>query len=555
LKRETTFNFGYGERDMSIPPNKTTVREWKEHATPVPVDPEMVSLGPVWKQVTPNIPHRRGAKWQVRAAAMRVGREMPRVDREWLRAFKQHCHEMLDLLKIRQICPEWIPDFEEWVKHSNYTQARIAELRKLWERSKNWTAADRAQYSEHVKSFIKLETYMMRKWPRGIMSRSDLIKVWIGPVIKQMERLLYFDPLTQTGCKCFIKHVPEGPQRSAHKTELLYAVGRRFGETDFTSFESLTREIQHVCEFSLFRHMAGENVRVKAMIEEFESMCCGTNRMTYKDATVVVRGHRMSGEMTTSIGNGWTNLMLLTFMGRHVHDYSAACPIIIEGDDGLISETPENVKLYAPENFERLGFKIKIDWYDHMSDACFCGVTYDPEDGINVTDPLEELASFGWSLGNSVFAPEKRHKELLIAKAYSLAYQYPGCPIVHELPKMVFRLLGKELDWNRFMELPYFNNWQRGQLANARDMKLEYLLEAKPTYTTRLLVERKFRVSVSRQLQIEKQIAAMTKIGELDIPVDPAWNLDQTVQESRYKKTFPAGTLWSSIRTYVPRYE
>jgi hypothetical protein len=387
------------------------------------------------------------------------------------------------------------------------------------------------------------------------MSRSDYIKVWIGPVIKKMEKLLYFDPDTQEGCKCFIKHVPEGKARSEHKTNMLYAVGRRYGETDFTSFESLTAQIQHVCEFSLFRYMAGENVRVRQMIKEFESMCCGTNRMIYKDATVNVHGHRMSGEMTTSIGNGWTNLMLLTFMGREVHDYSSECPIIIEGDDGLISENPKNVHLYSPQNFEKLGFKIKIDWYDNISDACFCGVTYDPNDGINVTDPLEELATFGWSLGNSVYAPEKRHKELLIAKAYSLAYQYPGCPIVHELPKMVFRILGRELDWSKFMELPYFNNWQRGQLTNAKQAKLECLLEAKPTYLTRVLVERKFHVTIKQQLDIEAKLRSMREICELDIAPDPAWGLDQSVLLGKYKKTFPTGTLWSSIRTYAPRYE
>jgi len=540
---------------MTLVPNPTDVDRWKEHATPVPVAPEMISLGPVWKQVTPNIPHRRGAKWQVRAASQRVGRSMPKLDKQTLGEFERHCENMLRLLHIRKVDPNWEPDFERWVAQSNYTLARIAELRKVWERSKGWTAAQRAEYASLVKCFIKLETYMMRKWPRGIMSRSDYIKVWIGPVIKQFEKLLYFDPHTGLGCANFIKHVPEGRQRSDHKTKLLYAAGRRYGETDFTSFESLRAEVQHVCEFSLFRFMAGENVRVRAMVDEFEGICTGLNRMLYKDVTIDVTGHRMSGEMTTSIGNGWTNLMLLTFMARNERDFGLQFPYVIEGDDGLIGERPENVKLYDPQNFEKLGFRIKIDWFDNIADTCFCGVTYDPNDGVNVTDPLEELASFGWSLGQSVYSSPERQKELLIAKAYSLLYQYPGCPIVCEQAKMIFRILGKELNWSKFMQLPYFNNWQRNQLANARDAKLEALLEQEPTFLTRSLVERRFKVSIKQQLDIEHYLKSRKDLSELDIAVDPRWGLDLSVLESKYKKTFPEGTLWSSIRTYALRYE
>jgi hypothetical protein len=540
---------------MTIPPNPTTIERWKDHATPAPVLPEMVSLGPVWKQVTPNIPHRRGPRWQVRAAAMRVGRKMPELRKEWLRAFKQHCYLMMRILKIRRLDQNWQPDFEEWAKKTSYTLARIAELRKKSEASRAWKAQDRSKYATLVKSFIKLETYMARKWPRGIMSRSDFIKVWIGPLIKEFEQLLYYNPLTGEGCPNFIKHVPEGIERSVHKTKILTKEGRIYGETDFTSFESLLPQIQHVCEFALFRYMSGENLVAREMVDEFEGMCCGLNKMIYKDVTVEVNGHRMSGEMTTSIGNGWTNFMLLTFMSRKVHDFSVDCPFIIEGDDGLIGESPEYRSLYAPDNFANLGFRIKIDWYQTISDASFCGVTYDPVDGINVTDPLEKLAGFGWSLGQAVYCGNERRKELLIAKAYSMAYQYPGCPIIHELPKLVFRILGTKVNWSHVLQFTSFDLFQRERLLKAKDMALLEKLQAKPTFVTRLLVQRHYGVSVSEQLEIERYLRSRVTLDELDIPVNPAWGLDMTVLESRYKKSFKAGTSWASIMTAFVRYE
>ena len=136
-----------------------------------------------------------------------------------------------------------------------------------------------------------------------------------------------------------------------------------------------------------------------------------------------------------------------------------------------------------------------------------------------------------------------------------MAYQYPGCPIVHELPKMVFRILGQELDWKKFTEYPYFNNWQRGVLMRSKDQRLESLLEQEPTFLTRLLVEKKFHVSVEKQREIEGYLRSVKKIEELDIPVDPAWGLDATVLESKHKRSFPAGTAWQKIRTTIPRYE
>jgi len=236
----------------------------------------------------------------------------------------------------------------------------------------------------------------------------------------------------------------------------------------------------------------------------------GTNKCVFKHFSVELEATRMSGEMNTSLGNGFANLMLMLFMCEEVG--STFCDGVVEGDDGLFSITgPTPTKA----DFETLGLRIKLEEHNDISTASFCGIIFDSQDRCNLVDPRKVVMTFGWACSRYVAARDSKLRALLRCKSLSLVYQYPGCPIVQALGLYGLRITTEVSigEMFRVINTKGYNSYHRtrelasiGKQWKTREIGMN----------TRLLCERVFGISVEAQLDYEKYLGSLTQLTRLE---------------------------------------
>jgi len=411
------------------------------------------------------------------------------------------------LKKFRKFVRRWVRDnltplenteefdFEEWLESTNYTNARKDELRRVHAKIIAEDLADPVtglNINATIKYFVKEEWYPEYKHFRGIWSRSDAFKVICGPFFKKIEKALFSHPY-------FIKKIPKD-QRADYIMNFMFQPGFKYKTTDFTSYEShFMTELMYNCEFELYQFMSSNNERAMRLLQIIFDVIANCNYATNKYFNIAVDAKRMSGEMNTSLGNGFSNLMFLLFAVDY-YKLPFTGPVV-EGDDGLlglIDDIPE-------EYFELMGLNVKMDTTE-MSHASFCGMVFDTIERINVTDPRKPLCTMMWVPRKYAGSGATKIKGLIKCKAMSMIYEYPGCPIISVLAHKVFNLL----DGVSMVPLAD-TNYDRRRIDLMWTHHLTNPLPVKPIGTrTRQLVEDLYGISVTRQLMIENDINNMT---------------------------------------------
>lgn len=425
----------------------------------------------------------------------RIARKVPTPDPNILLEFREFvfkfCKEHFTPLD-----PSSDTSVETWLKNTNYPEWRQKELLQCWEDCGHHIEKKHKSCS----CFMKDETYPTYKHARGIFSRSDEWKCFMGPITKLIENVIYSHP-------SFIKHVPVD-KRPEYITQMLYVVGAVYIATDYTAFESsFAREVMNSCEMVLYQYMTSQLPEGRDWFTEVRRVLTGRNKCKFKRFNLEVDATRMSGEMSTSLGNGFTNLMVMSFLLKKLGGKGVG---VVEGDDGLFRILG---KIPSSEDFASLGFNIKLDVHYDLNTASFCGIIFDPMDKVNVTDPTEVLVNFGWSKTHYVRAKSTRKLELLKSKSLSYFHQYPGCPIIQELALYGLRMT-KHIDIRRFIEKDRsMSMWEREQLLKA----LEKPLEKKDVpYNTRLLMDKVYGISPHEQIEIENYLSSLVELQPLN---------------------------------------
>lgn len=426
----------------------------------------------------------------------RVCFDPPRIKRKWLKRFKRFVKRWCK----RHLIP--LPEdsditLEFWLALTNYPEWRKQELREAW------SLIDGIVQKRHflVNSFIKDETYPEFKNLRGINARTDVFKCAVGPYFKLIERELFKNPW-------FIKKVPV-PDRAKFIFDLVHGENLDYFGTDHTSFEGhMQEEFMEACEFYLYDYMAQNLFGFDEFTEYVHNVLGGDNIVVSKYFSYIIRATRMTGEMCTSLGNGFTNLMLLLFVAE---ESKIVVVGVVEGDDSIFN-SPKGKRLRT-EIFEKLGFRIKIEKFSSVGVASFCGNVFAPGDFLNVTDPVEALLSFGWT--TSLYAKSKTNKlkELLRSKSLSLLYEYKGCPILKNLA-----LYGIRMTEGFRARTGQTNEYQRELIAmQLEDMKKNGLPIVEIPMTTRQLVEDLYKVPISTQLLYESYLDNLVELQPLDL--------------------------------------
>lgn len=388
---------------------------------------------------------------------------------------------------------------EGWLANTSYPEWRKKELLTLWELYPNldWTRHTK------VKSFMKDETYVEFKHARGINARHDRFKVEVGPTFKRIEEAVY-------KLKWFIKHTPVADRPA--KIAELYKAGCKIYATDYTAFESLfTKEIMEAVEFQLYDYMTRYLPNHQTFMNYCHQVLAGLNILENKYWTMRLPATRMSGEMCTSLGNGFSNLMFMLFVA---HKSGVEVDGYVEGDDGIFVNLSGG-KLKT-ELFTSLGLKIKLEEHEDICAASFCGIIFDWDDRAPIADPRKILAAFGWTSNRYHGSKTGKKMDLLRCKSLALKFQYPGCPIVSALADYGLRMTSGR-DVRTFVTSKIrVSEWERARLIQA--LKVDPLTTVPVGMGSRLLVEKKFGIPVEVQLRIEKYLSSLDSIQPLDLP-------------------------------------
>lgn len=378
---------------------------------------------------------------------------------------------------VRRFLSEHVPhvqplEFETWLEGTSYNEARKGELRLAFAELRGGPPT--ARQRSHIDTFVKTEFYPGWKHARMINSRCDAFKVWSGPRFKAIEEAVY-------GLHYFIKHtpVPKRPEAIA----ALKKAGRRYFQSDFTAFEShFTPQLLDCCECELYRWCLNDDAECEILCAALQ----GENRMrTRTGCAASIQGRRMSGDMCTSLGNGFTNLMLAMFVaskkGGEIDGF-------VEGDDGLFATDFE----LTTEDYAGCGFTIKIDEVSDPCRASFCGMIF-ADSGEIIKDPYKFMQGFGWT-SSFISAGRQIMDELLRAKALSSVYETPQCPIIGAFARyalMVTQHANPRWSADGYHSVP----------PDAVDIPA-----FQPAPDTRALFEEMYGISVTTQLLVESLV-------------------------------------------------
>lgn len=377
---------------------------------------------------------------------------------------------------------------DEWLDNSNYNGKRRNELRRLNEAfySNDHEVLKGPQHPSRMyelNSFIKREFYLEPKEARIINSRSDVFKAVVGPYIHALEHLVYDEHFIK---HCTPKQVVERMNQVAEGYSLFY-------ETDYSSFEgSFDKTLLRMVEKRLLSRLLWNYPEVRQIV-------CHTyeidNVLRFKRKLAAsFRGSRMSGEMWTSMCNGFMNKMLVEFMAKKA---KADVNYLVEGDDGFIATNKElDVSIV-----EKLGFKLKFDTTTNPRNISFCSLRV-CEDKL-VPDIKRTLAHYGSTCDHKavpVFKSKskralRRQKEYIRSKALSLLTVARGMPILQAVAVQQLSLTK-----NVSLNIRYVDWWEK-TFFDLRKLQPEPV-----TMKIRRYVAKRFHIPVAKQIQIEQHI-------------------------------------------------
>jgi len=445
----------------------------------------------------------------------------------------------------RLFCKRWVPKlkstddrgFEGWIEHTPYSQGRREELKTVWKENQYMLENPlkvKSKYKNRVykvKNFPKDEFYVAYKHPRLINSRTDLFKCMVGPIFAQISKALFNVRFPGKEYGPLIKYVPVS-ERPVVLHDLLYTPSGEYQVTDYTSFEAhFTAEMMSVCEFQLYRHCVSDLPEG----EDFMALCdeafTRTNKLENKWFLILIEATRMSGEMNTSLGNGFFNLIMMLYLAsksyqRHCKENNLPAPTmerfidkyyhyvkgVFEGDDGLcrfqIGCKP------TESDFSEAGLIIKLEEHNEIGRASFCGNMFDEIDLVLVTDPLYVVATLGWTNRKYVHSSHKTKRALLRCKANSYLHQYPGCPIIQAMAEWILRVV--EIDKPRELRLiDQMDQWNKLQSIDAYKAPLKP--RTVPT-RTRALVESLYNIPIETQFRVEEWFNSQKTVCPINIP-------------------------------------
>lgn len=330
-QRERVVLFGYRQGHFKIKKKEPTLqhKESRNHEpAPQQFAPMAVALSAKWicSHLAPLIPEAQcpfsvldGVRNRLcfKRPTCQVPHFKPRL-RSFVRQFMRRSFPTVDNARVLAI-----GDLQRWwlEQSKTYSEKKKDQMWLLWLVREGLLRAK----DFYCSIFVKTESYEDPKHPRIISARSDMYKMFSGPWVKLMEEVVYQSPF-------FIKHVPQ-EERGAFVCRLQQS-GHKYLSSDFSSFElHMDKHIQEVVEHQIYAYLLRGVPSAAEFLRVHKRALTRDQKLVNKWWNFLIPACRMSGETCTSLGNGLTNLCLVSFVaeingGRMVD-------AVVEGDDGI----------------------------------------------------------------------------------------------------------------------------------------------------------------------------------------------------------------------------
>ena len=452
--------------------------------------PIVTQIGSICSQLVLPVADPDDPTSQVVGVKERVLRAPPQADPQKLTAFKlfvslwldKHLHDLKPFDPYKHHMLDEL-DFNKWIEDARYPLCRKEMLRMEYAKGpepRTWCKC---------KSFIKREFYVEFKDPRTINSRVDNYKVFAGPWISAIENDF------TSRCKSFVKGMT--PQERADVAFARVRGATLMFNTDFSRYESqMTSEIIRDIECQLYRRYG--------MPEELLAPLYGVNQCSMTGCSYHVRGTRMSGDMNTSIGNGFVNLMVNKFVAQ---TNGAKIKGVVEGDDGLFACYGP---MPTPDDYAQLGFKITVDAIDDIAQGDFCSAKiFELPNGKvwAMQDPRRVLLRAGWSFNCPYKASDAFRHELMVAKAMSIAANCPHCPLISAYCSKYTGTA--RYSSNEFRTIDDIEYWYERTFSHTE------ILYPEPIH--RQIFANVYGMSVAKQLELEKYVSENDDLDHPDL--------------------------------------
>lgn len=350
---------------------------------------------------------------QITGLRHRIGGRVPALNFSYLKDFKKFIDNIIP--KLFEPMPyDTDVTMDHYLKVVNLPAHKKEKMLKEYNQ---YVQNDRKVKISKIKMHMKEEFYPEYKHIRGIFAREDTVKMLFGPMVHAMEEHVF-------NSKWFAKKI-SGNEKAKSILQRFFRPGCFYYGTDFESWESSCNEhIIETVELTVYEYLLKDLPESAEFLLNYKQIT-GVNILKSKFLKLYVKARRMSGEMTTSLGNGLINLLLLLYC-LHLNGISyEQAEVIVEGDDGLTMTS----KPLGTRCFKELGFVCKLLKFDDVRTSSFCGMIFS-KPGHTIRNWMPSLAKFGWCSRKYNNASFKTRMALMRAKALSMIYENPHCPIL-----------------------------------------------------------------------------------------------------------------------------
>lgn len=435
----------------------------------------------------------------VSACFGRMFKQTPVPNKAFLEGFSEYVQRQLQ--SITPLSDEDIQPVLDWIETRNRPGSWKRMLKRRYAECDNDIRNLTADEIFEVKMHVKDESYPEPKYPRGIFARQNANKIVFGPLTSAIEKIIYDDPF-------FIKKIPV-KERAKYIRDRLRGFAYNVC-SDFSSYEgSFSREFMLICELALFLYMiSGLSSELRGYYGDLLVAIYNERRkVSAVGCFMTFIGRRLSGEMWTSLMNGFSNKMQWGYLCELRGVPFVGC---VEGDDGIFGfNSFESIP--TSKDFEAFGFNCKIEVHTEYKLASFCGIVYDEPSGINICDPRQFLADIAWLPYKYRFFRRSKVLSLVRARVLSYKHQYPGCPIIEmACRKLMAMTSGLCMKWV-FEKSGFFNAYDEEVFLSALS-DADLRLEVPVSDGARSIMYEAFGILPSVQLELEGFFQNLTSL-------------------------------------------
>lgn len=453
--------------------------------------------------LSPLTPFTQCATTALNGVQARIARILPAHDPVLRREFVQESckYWKSNITPIQSDLVDW-EDWLNWVQDRGvYTVDEIEKMRRFAEENPNrmFVGGETVKRMK-VGVFIKLEFYTEYKPSRNIFAVDLTTKLHFSALVYLFEKHIvelfgyHNDEAVQAKRAWTFKKIPVHA-RGKFMRDL--GCGKCF-DTDFSSAECHHKEyVMWLFIFAMRLAFMGL-AWAKPYVDELDEYLQNPHKCKSQFWKFMLGVVLLSGHPITSIANAMFNVCVIIFT---IYKHPGMCVewFAVEGDDGVgvFKGTPPPDKFFTD-----LGFLLKYNV--GQSDVTgFCGIMFDLESGDNIADIYKQMVKIPWLFKR--FGRSNTRRRLIRAKALSMYYQYPNCPI---LSHYCYRILELTSGMNLGSVVKHVDRYRRDQLYEALQSKF-YQKPPDIKNTTRETVSLLFGISPDEQIRIEGALSQM----------------------------------------------